>query len=151
MGSYTTYQAGTEFFFLFPRFFIELFLDIIHIHQAGDAGHHNKHVAIYSNNSYSWMVIDLALMGYIGPSVGFSKDWLEYDTSNAINVSKTDIVFYGKNKSQVVIGLKKKHRKVLFICIEDELSKLLSRGRAVLNNRPKLLEKHIQSRNYYYV
>ena len=39
-------------------------------------GYKGKNIGIYSPNSIAWMIADVAIMNYVGLSVGLSKDWM---------------------------------------------------------------------------
>ena len=39
-------------------------------------GYKGKNIGIYSPNSIAWMIADVAIMNYVGLSVGLAKDWI---------------------------------------------------------------------------
>ncbi|MDX1765736.1 MAG: AMP-binding protein [Candidatus Saccharimonadales bacterium] len=109
-----------------------------------DRGYKDQRIAIFSENSPTWMALDFAIMGYVGNSVGFSKDWLEYDAANAIKIADVDLVFYSKANSLAAERLIKTHPKVEFLQIETDIEDLIRSGEQILKKNPKFLLKHIQ-------
>ncbi len=108
-------------------------------------GHKGDRIVIMSDNSYSWMVIDLALMGYVGVSVGANKDWLEHDLENCLKVTDAKAVLYDDQKSEMVKKMKKRFQEVKFISIEKDMTELVKEGRKILKKDPTYLIKHAQN------
>jgi len=92
-------------------------------------GYKGKSIGIYSPNSIAWCVFDIAVMNYVGRSVGLSKEWT---TDNLrYSIDKCDIVclFYGKVLEDKVLPVKAQFPDTEFICIEDEWDRCLEEGR----------------------
>ena len=53
-------------------------------------GYKDKNIGIYSPNSLAWMIADVAIMNYVGLSVGLNKDWKDDNLDYAIG--KCEIV-----------------------------------------------------------
>lgn len=78
-----------------------------------------KKIGIYSENNYSYMVADIAIMGFVGISVGISKDWLFDDLEKSINFLELDGLIYSKKMEEVVLRLKKKFPHMIFISMNE--------------------------------
>lgn len=109
-----------------------------------DDGQKGQRVMIFGPNSFEWMAIDLAVMGYIGTSVGASKDWLEYDLKNAIESAEPSIVFYSDDKQSVISKAKKQFSGVRFLSIEKDFLKLVKKGKSILKKHPNFLDNYAQ-------
>ena len=94
-------------------------------------GYKGKNIGIFSPNSIPWMIFDIAVMNYVGLSVGLSKEWT---TDNLIYaIEKCDIVclFYGKALEDKVTPVIGKFPGTEFVCIEDEFDNCIEEGRSV--------------------
>ena len=60
-----------------------------------------KKVGIYSENSYGYMVADMAVMTYVGTSVCISKDWKYADLERGCGFIGVDALVYSKSKEVV--------------------------------------------------
>lgn len=85
-------------------------------------------IMIYSQNSYQWMVADLAIMGYAGVCVPIDKEWTAFDICNTLSVIDINAIFYEKNKQGIIDEIKKKFSHIHFLCIEDCFSAMLEAG-----------------------
>lgn len=95
-----------------------------------DNGYKNKHIGIYSPNSLAWMIADVAIMNYVGLSIGLNKDWKDDNLDYAINKCEIDLMLYSKLLEDKINAVKPKHPGVEFICIEDEFERILDCGKA---------------------
>lgn len=80
-------------------------------------------IIIYADNSYNYMVIDAAIMGYTCISVTLSKEWNAYDLLNAIDLIKPKSLIYSKSKEDIVNELKSKYSDIEYINIENVIPK----------------------------
>ncbi|SCW26973.1 Long-chain acyl-CoA synthetase (AMP-forming) [Ruminococcaceae bacterium YRB3002] len=92
-------------------------------------GYKGKSIGIYSPNSIPWCIFDIAVMNYVGISVGLSKEWTSDNLVYAID--KCDIVclFYGKVLEDKVNAVKDRFPGTEFVCIEDEWDNCIARGK----------------------
>lgn len=95
-----------------------------------DSGYKDKHVGIYSPNSLAWMIADVAIMNYVGLSIGLNKDWKDDNLDYAINKCEIDLMLYSKLLEDKINAVKPRHPGVEFICIEDEFERMLDCGKA---------------------
>lgn len=95
-----------------------------------DNGYKDKHIGIYSPNSLAWMIADVAIMNYVGLSIGLNKDWKDDNLDYAINKCEIDLMLYSKFLEDKINAVKPKHPGVEFICIEDEFERMLDCGKA---------------------
>lgn len=85
-------------------------------------------IMIYSENSYEWMVLDLAAMGYGSVSVPTDKEWTAHDIENVLNFIDISAVFYSETCSEVVRSIRDKYPKISFYSIEREFKEFLECG-----------------------
>ena len=95
-----------------------------------DSGYKDKHIGIYSPNSLAWMIADVAIMNYVGLSIGLNKDWKDDNLDYAINKCEIDLMLYSKLLEDKINAVKPRHPGVEFICIEDEFDRMLDCGKA---------------------
>ncbi len=84
-------------------------------------GLQNKKIVIYAENSYNYMVADLAVMGYVGICATISKEWGLFDLSNAMELLKIDAIIYSDSKKDIISKIKEKYPNIFYIPIEDIL------------------------------
>ena len=108
-----------------------------------ERGHAGQQVMIYAENSYAWMVADLAVMGYVGISVGANKAWLEYDLSHALDVVDAQVLFFSRSTKPVVAKLQHQFPKLTCLSLEDDFDELLREGRTILSLTPDYLHRHV--------
>lgn len=87
-------------------------------------------IMLYSQNSYQWMVADLAIMGYVGVCVPVDREWTAYDLCNTLSAIRVDAVFYERERQQVIRELQEKFPGIRCFCIEDCFQSLLEVGRS---------------------
>lgn len=79
----------------------------------------NKKIALYAENSYNYMVADIAVMAYTGICVTLAQQWTGEDIKNIISEISLDAIVYDKTKSAVIDELKKQYADIEFIAFED--------------------------------
>lgn len=94
-------------------------------------GYKGKNIAIYSPNSINWMIADVAIMNYVGLSVGLSKDWKNDNLRYAITKCDVSVMLYGKVLEEQIDSVRDEFPDVKFICIEDEFDNMISEGKAL--------------------
>lgn len=93
-------------------------------------GYKGKNIGIYSPNSIAWMIADVAIMNYVGLSVGLSKDWMGDNLDYAIGKCEISCMLYSKAVEDRLEAVMTKYKDVEFICIEDEFDNMLEKGKA---------------------
>ena len=78
-----------------------------------------KQIAILSDNSYEFMVADLAAMGYVGVSATLNSMWGIKDTQRAMKILEVKVFFYDTQHESVARSLIKEYPTVEFIKLED--------------------------------
>jgi len=94
-----------------------------------DKGYKGKNIGIYSPNSIPWMIFDVAVMNYVGLSIGLSKDWNVDNLDYSIGKCGIACLFYSKTLEDKVLEAKDKYKDLKIICIEEEFEKILEEGR----------------------
>lgn len=94
-------------------------------------GYKNKNIMIYSENSYEWMVLDIAIMGYVGVSVPIDHGWTSYEIINILKNIDIAIVFYSNSKRQQIEEVKNKYLGIKYICIQENITSLIEQGRKI--------------------
>ena len=95
-------------------------------------GYKDKNIGIYSPNSLAWMIADVAIMNYVGLSIGLSKDWKDDNLDYSIKKCDIECLMYSKELADQVNVVRGNFPNVRFICIEDEFDKMLEEGKANL-------------------
>ena len=93
-------------------------------------GYKGKNIGIYSPNSIAWMIADVAIMNYVGLSVGLAKDWMGDNLDYAIGKCEISCMLYSKAVEDRLEAVMAKYKDVEFICIEDEFDNMLEKGKA---------------------
>ena len=96
-------------------------------------GYKGKNIGIYSPNSLAWMIADVAIMNYVGLSVGLSKDWKGDNLDYSLRKCELQCLLYSKALEDKVNEVRSKYPNVKFICIEEEFDNLLEEGKKSLN------------------
>ena len=116
-----------------PKTFRETTYDVWALAQELLAlGLKNKHILIFSENSYAWCILDLAIMGFVGVTVAANADWKERDLENVIDIADVECVIYSDSKSDIVESVRKKKPGIRYISIQDDLPSLLKQGYELL-------------------
>ncbi len=89
------------------------FADDIHNKTTGNT------VAIYAQNSYRYMVLDTAVMAYIGISVTLSKEWTFYDLDRIFADGKINTLVYDEPRQLTALTLKKKYPGINILNINE--------------------------------
>lgn len=115
--------------------FSEVIDDVCSVaHYLSSQYENNAKYIIYSENTYEWMILDLAIMGYCGVCIPVDKEWTQHDIENMMNFVKVDVMFYSASKSNIINAIKNKYTDTNFICIDESLDIIVSSGRANKND-----------------
>lgn len=93
---------------------------------------------LYAGNSYEWMVINLALMGYTGRCVPIDSTWTAFDLKNCLERIPASVFFYGKQLEAHVVPLYEQYPETRFYCIEEAFTELLEIGRRAVPASPQI-------------
>lgn len=94
-----------------------------------DKGYEGKFIGIYGKNSVNWMLCDVAIMGYVGSSVGLSKDLSYENLYYCIKKAELSLLIYDEEKETVVEKLKKDFPDINFLCMQKELEGCILEGK----------------------
>lgn len=100
---------------------------------------HNENIAVYGENSYEWMVADLAIMAYVGTNVAIDKEWEEKSIDNALKRTDVKCLIYSKDKERIIDTLKTKN-DIIYICMQDDFPDLLAKGYRLLKNKDDIFD-----------
>lgn len=89
----------------------------------------HKNLMICAENSYEWIVLYLAIMGYVGTCVPVDKEWTSYDYAHTLSAIEVSAVFYSRSKKERLFDLMPEHPEITWYCIEDDLPLLIQEGR----------------------
>ena len=104
-------------------------------------GLEKKHILIYGENSYEWIISDLASM-YVGVAVSANKEWREKDLENIIKIADVECIIYSNNNETVVNNIKEKFN-IKCISMQNDLPKLIEEGSKLLEKKSeKFKEKN---------
>lgn len=82
-----------------------------------------KPIMLYGANCIQYMIADLAILHYVGISVGVSKEWKYDDIARTITMFDIPCVIYGEDKKDIIEEVKAACPAIDFICF-DEVEKL---------------------------
>ena len=104
-------------------------------------GFANKKIGIFSPNSLEWMITDIAVMDYVGVSVGLSKDWKYDDLVYALKKCDIECLFYSEIYTEFIEKAKVHFKCVTFICIEKDFDDCINKGKLYFNDISPLMTK----------
>lgn len=100
----------------------------------------NYNIIIYGENSYEWLISDLAVMGFCGISIGVDKEWKERDVSKIIDRVDASAIIYSEKKQEVIDSLKEKHPDVKYICMQKDFPTMLKEGKQLNEKREDMFD-----------
>lgn len=107
-----------------PHTYGEFYEDVLraasHLREAGLYG---KKIAIFGPNSYEFMVLDAAVMGYVGCSVMFAEQWMEGDIKHIRKTVDVAAIVYHPSKAEMIASLAASERELSFLCFTEVLEK----------------------------
>ena len=83
-----------------------------------EEGYKGKRIMVYGENSVSWMVADLAIVGFVGASIGAPAAWKTDDVDNEIGHLDIACVFYSESKKEYIDSVKAHYPDVKFYPLE---------------------------------
>lgn len=89
---------------------------------AGFLQHHHfigKKIGIYSENCYRYMVSDAAIMGFVGTSVTFSRDWTAFELIRSIRQIGLDALIYSEHRQDVIDRLKEELPDICCLSMDE--------------------------------
>ena len=85
-------------------------------------GFAGKRIMIYGENSVAWMIADIAIMGYVGVSIGAPSAWKSDDVDNEIGHLHIDCVLYSQAKADFVKPVMAHYPDVRFYPLETAMT-----------------------------
>lgn len=79
----------------------------------------NKKIALYAENSYNYMVADIAIMAYTGICVSMAQQWKSKDIKNIIDKIGIEAIIYDKSRQVIIDELEIEYKNIEFICFDD--------------------------------
>ena len=76
-------------------------------------------IALYAANSYKYMVLDTAIMGYIGICMTLSKEWTCDDIDRMLETKKIDSLIYDKERAEAAEKLSAKYPAIKFVSMDE--------------------------------
>lgn len=108
-------------------------------HGLIDLGLKGKNIAIFAENSAMWMCADLAVMSYVGISIGFSKEYGEEDLVRSIEKFEVDALFYSDAKNEIVDRILPQFPKLRTFNL-DHLEELIANGCKIAAEKDDLFD-----------
>lgn len=106
----------------------------------------NKKFLIYGENSIEWLEADLAIMGYLGLSIGVSKEWKMQDLINIVNNLKVEVIIYSESQKDVIEKMKKEFSQVIYISMQNDFPMLINEGKKINSVKSNLFD--LKENNY---
>ena len=76
------------------------------------------HIVIWGENSYAWMLTDLAVMGYVGVTVALDRNLRAEAVVRAVQTADVRCVIYSHEKEADIAIVREQCKDVLFLAIE---------------------------------
>ncbi len=76
-------------------------------------------IALYAANSYQYMVLDTAIMAYVGICMTLSKEWTYEDVSRMLENGGADSLIYDKERAPIAQQLARRFPHIRFVAMED--------------------------------
>lgn len=113
--------------YTFKRF-IEDVNDVAYglLHQ----GYQDKNIVLFGANSYTWMVFDVAIAGFVGTSIGVSKESNAKDIQNIVSFLDVSLVIYESEKQKIMDEISSSFPNVTFMSM-NEIEKLIALGKSL--------------------
>lgn len=100
-------------------------------HYLLEKGWGGKNIGIFSPNSIRWMIADIAVMNYVGISVGFSKEWTYDNVAYALQKCRVDCLFYSDSYGELIDRLKVRFPQIVFLSMEQDFDRCIEEGKAL--------------------
>lgn len=98
----------------------------------------DKKIIIYGKNSIEWMISDLAIMSYVGISVGIDKEWQLQDVKNVIELVDADAIIYCGSKKEIIAQIKAEYKDMICISMIDDFPALIEKGKNIKEQKGDL-------------
>ncbi len=95
-------------------------------------GYKDKVIGIYGPNSIEWMTSDIAIMCYVGVSVGFNKDWSYENIVYSVRKCELSAIIYDERQKETVDRLRKDFPEIKFISVQNDFAACLEEGKKTL-------------------
>lgn len=99
-------------------------------------GFHHKNIMLCGENSREWILLYLAVMGYVGTCVLVDKEWTSYDFQNTLSVLPVSAVFVSRSRIGRFESLRERFPDTCLFCIEDTLPALIAEGKILSSSLP---------------
>lgn len=84
----------------------------------------DRKIVLFGENSYMYMVADIAVMGYVGVSATLSKEWQLHDLINSVQLLDAAAVIYSDSCAERAEALKERFPELVMLRFE-QLSDLI--------------------------
>lgn len=111
-----------------------------------DIGLKDKKIIVFGKNSVKWMISDLAIMSYVGISVGVSKEYNLDDLINVIDFLEVDAIIYSNEKEDIIKKLRKE-RDIVYISMEKDFDNIIDIGKRISKTKSSLFDFENIDRN----
>ncbi len=119
-----------------PTTFGQLIENSIYLAEAlAERNLKGKRFIIYGENSVEWMQADIAIMGYLGLSIGIDKEWKLQDVINTVSFLEADVLIYSESKSDIAAAVKKQFPKLLCFSMQNDFPALVEEGKEISSKR----------------
>lgn len=88
-----------------------------------------KCIGIYGPNSIRWMISDVAIIGYVGCSVGFPRGWSYDNLEYSVRKAQIECLIYDEEMSENVGRLKAEHPDIFYVSMQNDFDACLEEGR----------------------
>lgn len=107
-----------------PHTYGEFYEDVLNAASfLKEQGLYGKKIAIYGPNCYDFMVMDAAVMGFIGTVVMFSEQWIKRDILTIIAMVDIDAILYHPSKEEILSSLEFTNQEIRCISFTQVMKK----------------------------
>ena len=89
-------------------------------------GYADKKIVIYADNSYRWIVADMAIMAYVGVSIPIDREYKENDIINIFNSADVCAVLYSHAQINIIDSISGQFPQIDFINIDSVFENALT-------------------------
>ncbi len=78
-----------------------------------------KKIIVYGENSIEWMIADIAIMSYVGISIGLSKEYRCEDIENIVEKLEADAIIFSSRKKKVIEPIRERFPDLKYYSTDD--------------------------------
>lgn len=101
-------------------------------------GMQQRKIMIFGENSKDWMVADLAVLGFVGVSVGVPKEWRPDDILYFVEKLDVACIIYSETMAEVVETVRAGKPDLCVISMQREMPAMIAQGLSLVKRKSDL-------------